>query len=107
MNFKMDVLADNGVPFRVVFLPFGESENYPAVRDGKPLVEFYDLRYKHTDDGQFVTRYNYDDLLDDHVPFRGLCLMGGVPNWTIDGDTYQLVYKWLHNFEIIPVHHHS
>lgn len=101
MNFKLDVLAENGVPFRVVFLPFGESENYPAINSGAPLVEFYDKRYGHTPDGQFVSRYELGSVLEQNR-FAGLNLNGGIPAWTVDGDSMSLVRKWLDTFEIVP-----
>jgi hypothetical protein len=104
MNFRIDVLAANGVPFRAVFFPFGESENYPCVKTGKPMVEFYDLRYKMgTPDGQFTgARYNLSDLFEDRKPFSGLILDGGVESWRIDGDTFEAVVRWLKSFEVLP-----
>lgn len=103
MNFRMDVLAENGVPFRAVFLPFGESENFPAVNTGQPMVEFYDKRYvNHTPDGQFTgARYNLSDLLEDRRPFSGLVLDGGVDSWRIDGDTFEMIARWLRSFEVL------
>jgi hypothetical protein len=100
MNFKLDLLAENGVPFRVVFLPFGESENYP-INSGAPLVEFYDKRYAHTPDGQFVSRYDLLSIMEQSR-FAGLNLDGGIPAWTVDGDSMSLVRKWLNTFEILP-----
>ncbi|AXG66315.1 hypothetical protein SEA_ANNADREAMY_232 [Streptomyces phage Annadreamy] len=104
MNFRIDVLAENGVPFRAVFFPFGESENYPSVNTGEPMVEFYDKRYvNHTPDGQFTgARYNLSDLFEDRKPFSGLILDGGVESWRIDGDTFELVVRWLKSFEVLP-----
>ncbi|QIN94747.1 hypothetical protein PP460_gp055 [Streptomyces phage Muntaha] len=100
--FKMDVLAENGTAFRVVFLPFGGSENYPAVKETEPLVEFYDLRYSHTPDGQFTgCRTTQEDILNRH-PFRELSLQGDVPAWTVDGDTFSTIHRWLRTFEVSP-----
>ncbi len=96
MNFKLDVMAENGVPFRVVFLPFGENMS------GAPLVKFYDRRYAHTPDGQFTGgRCDLSTILAGDS-FSGLNLYGGVPDWTVDGDTMHLVRKWLNSFEILP-----
>lgn len=101
-SFKMDVLAENGVPFRVVFLPWGTSENYPAAKSSVPTVEFYDRRYDHTPDGQFTGgRYTLDTIMEGNS-FSGLVLDTGSPNWRIDGDTMRLVRKWLNTFEIVP-----
>ncbi|AXH49350.1 hypothetical protein HWB76_gp050 [Streptomyces phage Blueeyedbeauty] len=107
MNFRIDVLAENGVPFRAVFFPFGKSENYPAVDTGEAMVEFYDYRYakggRFTPDGQFTgARYNLSDLLEDRKPFTGLILDGGVESWRIDGDTFEMIVRWLKSFEILP-----
>lgn len=88
--FKMDVLAENGVPFRVCFI-WGE----------KALVEFYDLRYDFTPNGQFTGARYYLDTLMEGNPFSGLMLHGGVDSWRIDGDTMQLIRKWLNSFEIV------
>jgi hypothetical protein len=101
-SFKMDVLAENGVPFRVVFLPFGDSENYPAAKSDVPVVEFYDLRYDFTPDGQFTGgRYRLDTIMEGN-PFSGLVLDTGSPNWRIDGDTMHIIRKWLNSFEVLP-----
>jgi len=102
-SFKMDVLAENGVAFRVVFLPWGTSENYPAAESDVPMVEFYDLRYSHTPDGQFTGgRYNFADMVKDYRSFAGLVLDGGIDEWRIDGDTMHMVRRWLHSFEVVP-----
>jgi len=94
-SFKMDVLAENGTPFRVVFLPFGNKFS------DKPQVEFFDLRYNFTENGQFVTRYNHETLLE-RDRFAGLDLMMGEPSWQVDGDTMSIVLKWLNSFEVVP-----
>jgi hypothetical protein len=44
------------------------------------LVAFYDTRYEHSNFGQFVSRYYIDTILKGTA---GLCLDGGVPEWTI------------------------
>lgn len=67
LEIVLDIVARNGTPFRVVYLPSGMSVGRPAAnkynRDRKPLVEFYDRRYEHTCYGQFVSCYNADTLL--------------------------------------------
>ena len=95
----LDVRAANGVPFRVVLLADGKSPNFPAndkynKRDA-PLVEFYDRRHPHTPDGQFVSRYYLDTLMDDAGSPVGLDLYGGVEAWTVDGKTMMFVRAWL------------
>jgi hypothetical protein len=63
---------------------------------GKPMVEFYDAHYEHTDFGQFVSRYYADTLLEgmDDAPGRGLCLDGGVPEWSVSGEALFRVQQW-------------
>jgi hypothetical protein len=63
-------------------------------KEQRPLVEFYDCRYEHTDLGQFVSRYYVETLLD-RQPDTGLCLHGGVPDWNIDVDAMNRVIHWL------------
>jgi hypothetical protein len=103
MNFRIDVLAENGVPFRAVFLPFSQSDSLGIMGTGKPMVEFYDLRYMHTPDGRFTgARYNVDGLLENRKPFNGLILDDDVESWRIDGDTMEMIARWLKSFEILP-----
>jgi hypothetical protein len=62
--------------------------------EDKPIVEFYDRRYPHTEFGQFVSRYYVSTLLED--PTGGLCLDGGNPNsWTVSADDMALVRAYL------------
>lgn len=107
---RLDVRAANGVPFRVVYIPVGEtSPNFPTVVvanvthltgiDGD-LVEFYDLRYPHTPDGQFVSRYYVDTLLRD-IRGHELDLDGGIDDWTVDADTMRVVLGWLRNQRLL------
>jgi hypothetical protein len=95
----LDVVAANGVPFRVVYLADGMSISRPAAgkynTDGHPLVEFYDRRYPHTPDGQFVADYRADTLLQGAEPGVGLLLQGDSPSWTVDGATMELIRFWL------------
>lgn len=60
--------------------------------DGKPLVEFYDTRYEHTDLGQFVSRYFLDTLAEGE---RGLNLDGGVPAWSVNESCMNRIRDWL------------
>jgi hypothetical protein len=95
-SWTLDVLADNGVPFRVLVVPTGSCPNHPSARkyyEGSPMVEFYDRRYDHTADGQFICRYNLDTMLER--PDAGLCLYGDEPSWTIDYHTMTLIHLWL------------
>jgi hypothetical protein len=96
-TWKLDVIAANDVPFRVLFTPTGSCPNHPAARryyEGGPIVEFYDRRYDHTPDGQFICRYNLD-VLTAPPHSGGLNLVGDIPAWSIDSATMILIQFWL------------
>ena len=59
----------------------------------EPLVEFYDNRYPHTQFGQFVSRYYVETILERDT--GGLCLDGGVPDWTVSADDMTTVRNFL------------
>lgn len=59
----------------------------------KPIVEFYDARYDHTPNGQFICEY-YLSTLQESDRFTGLNLNGGVPAWRIDQRTKGMVIDW-------------
>ena len=64
----------------------------------KPLVEFYDTRYPHTEFGQFVSRYYVETILNDdgYGPKDcGLILHGGVPEWTLSAKDMDTVRNFL------------
>ena len=66
--------------------------------EGKPLVEFYDTRYPHTEFGQFVSRYYVEIILGTDRYGRGtggLCLDGGVPSWTVSPRDMNTVRAYL------------
>lgn len=102
----LDVTADNGVPFRVVFLPDGVSQSRPAANkyltSAEPMVEFYDHRHikGFTPDGQFVSSYYASTLLgrDESDPLGGtggIDLYGGERSWSVDADTMVKVRAWV------------
>jgi hypothetical protein len=60
-------------------------------------IEFYDSRYPHTPDGQFITRYYVSTLsLKDYgrPQGSGLDLYGSEPDWKIDGRVFAMVRDW-------------
>lgn len=59
---------------------------------GKPLVEFYDTRYEHTNLGQLVSRYFIDTLTRGE---GGLNLDGCEPEWTIHRPCMHRIRDWL------------
>lgn len=99
---KLDVVAGNEVPFRIVFCPTGMSEGRPAAnkynKDDRPIVEFYDRRYDHTPEGQFVCCYYVDTLLNPEPSGGAFLLWTDVPAWRLDGATMAMVVTWLRRF---------
>jgi len=92
-TFKMDVVAENGIPFRVVVLVKGRSENFVTASMGeRSLVEFYDMRYSHTPDGQFTGHRIY---LHDAIVAPEFILDYGVEDWRIDSVTSRMVREWM------------
>ena len=95
----MSVLKVNshGIDFNVRIVNEGQNYglNEQLTHEKKdPLVEFYDNRYPHTQYGQFVSRYNLSTLLNRQEN-TGLCLDGGVSDWSIDSKTMKTVTSWL------------
>ena len=60
--------------------------------EARPLVEFFDTRYPHTDIGQFVSRYYVETLLGGK---DGLLLDGGIPEWRVSASGMDAVRAWL------------
>ena len=58
----------------------------------EPMVEFFDARHRHTDYGQFVSRYYVSTFMGGS---GGLTLYGGVLDWQIDAETRRLIKQWL------------
>lgn len=82
-----DFIAGNGVPMRVRIVYAGDTyglKNCLVHEDARPLVEFYDRRFEHTEHGQFISRYYLNSLLERG--YDGLLLDGGVPNWCVSAD---------------------
>lgn len=101
--FFLDVTAANGIPFRALAIPRSvEGPNRhraPAGRD-HALVEFYDRRFPiDGEHGQFTGGYyNVDTVLGRDGFGRGdggLCLHGGVPDWSLDEVTMSAVREWV------------
>lgn len=96
---RIDITGIQGTPMRVLLVPAEEVRpNHPDAKPAKEgLVEFYDGRYSHTPDGQFITCYYASTLKDSNagIPIGGLDLHGGEPSWKIDGRTMRLVLDWI------------
>lgn len=98
----LDIVAANGVPFRVLYLPAGtegpNAHRHPATSE-KATVEFYDRRYEHEAGlGQFVSSYYVDTALgtDGYGHGEGgINLAGDVADWTVDAAAMRIVRAWL------------
>lgn len=92
---RIDILSHTGHPMRAVLVPAGEAlPNHPKAKiEDKALIEFYDSRYPHTPDGQFVSRY-YLETLQRNDRRVGLILEGGIEDWRIDAETQAIVLDW-------------
>ena len=97
-TFEVRILRNGDKYGRANCLTWGE-EKYSTGGDG---VEFYDTH--NSEDAslwQMVSRYYIDTLLNDYstrapIPENeGLDLHGGVPKWSIDGNTMAKVRQYL------------
>lgn len=91
------VVSPTGRPFNVRLVHEGERYGRDGVLthdEPDPLIEFYDgARAGDWPDafsgnlGQFVSRYYLSTLAETTWWGDGLCLDGGVPEWTVAGDS--------------------
>lgn len=67
--------------------------------DKAPMVEFYDVRYPHTQYGQFVSRYYISTILSQDSRggeySNGLCLDGRVAAWHVSAEDMAQVVTFL------------
>lgn len=102
-----DFMTADGVPMRARIVRKGASYGREGAKSATDdTVMFFDTRYDHApmvgdpDDpsrernGQFVSSYYVDTLTEDNHQ-GGLDLHGGVPDWTIDAQTYADVHAWV------------
>ena len=100
---RIDIRGIKGTPMRVIYVqPGGKSPNYEAEPGRYGLVEFYDLRYNHTPDGQFITRYLPDTYMEGHDSGRGLDLVGYEADWKIGADTRLIIGQWINYLTYKP-----
>ncbi len=86
MEYTLDVVAENKIPFRAVV---------SKKTDREAIIAFYDRRYNHTENGQFTGASYYVNTLLEGDCVGGLSLYGGVSDWTLDSETYRIVRLWL------------
>jgi hypothetical protein len=88
--------------FNVRIVQEGESygRDFCLVHDeADALVEFYDSKQTHCGtDGQFVSRYYIYTLLGFEPGRIGLCLDGGIPEWSISPQGVREVQRYLRGF---------
>lgn len=89
MDQILDITADNGIPFRVVY---GHRTFRNGTKSTVKVVAFYDRRHPHTEYGQFIGDYDITTICN-HM--GGLDLYGGEPDWTMDDDSMRVVKTWL------------
>lgn len=92
------VNSENGRKWNIRIVDTGDNYglNDCLVNDDPAMVEFWDL--KHSEEGQFVSRYFISTLLDGECP-RGLCLDGGFPDeWSISAETMKEVVAFIKEF---------
>jgi len=69
--------------------------------DERPMVEFYDSRYPHSEFGQFIRRYYAGTLLGHEGffgghPDSGLCLDGGnADEWSVSVEDMDTVRRYI------------
>ena len=68
--------------------------------ESEPTIEFFDKTYIEgfTPLGQFVTRYNVEDLDDGWTRLLGLDLDGGVDGWHVSAQNVADAIAFAHSF---------
>lgn len=100
-TLQLDVVAANGVPFRIVYIPAGVAGPNPhrtPASSTRSTVEFYDARYSHTapdGHGQFTGGYYYTETVLERS--GGLTLDSGhSAAWSVDATTMdEVIRPWL------------
>ena len=93
MTPTIDVFGVNHTPIRVLLLL--KQYNNPLPTDN--LIEFYDARYNHTPNGQFISRYFLKTLTDnpDSIRQHGLNLYASIKDWAINPRTMSMILDWI------------
>lgn len=94
MAYRMDILGATGIGMRVLLVLKNEKCPNHNTHSEIDMVEFYDLRYDHTPDGQFIAAFFLDDLNDIRYTGKGLILLGSEREWQIDDRTKGMVIDW-------------
>ena len=104
MNIKSFTDLQTGIEWTIRIVKTGDKYGLEdcLINDAGTLVEFYDSRYRHTDCGQFVSRYQAGTIAGIA---GGLDLCGYEPDWTICASTINDIRGWLFDplFPIVEV----
>lgn len=93
---KVLVLRDTHLTWLVRLVEPGDTygKDFCLTNKGnEPYVEFYDIRYSHTDFGQFVQRYYKSSIMTEVA--SGLCLDFSEPEWAVSERCMDKVKEWL------------
>lgn len=99
-----DITNERGIPMRVRIVQEGQryglndalvysADDKHEPYNGDVLVEFFDRRYDHTPNGQFISRYYANTLL---AIKGGLNLCGGVSDWRLSMTHMWVVQAFIH-----------
>lgn len=91
------ITIDNKFTVRIVNEGDEYGRNFCLINDGEPLVEFYDVRYPHTEYGQFVSRYRKSTLIGagDRLVNSGLSLDGSSQEWSVTPNGMRQVVEFI------------
>ena len=95
-----DIPTKEITPFRIRVVMSGENygrDDCLNHEKSEPLVEFFDKRFPHTPNGQFVSRYYLETIMNIS---DGLNLDGGVDAWKVSKEGIYFVKEKLK--ELIP-----
>lgn len=91
---------DRGITFELRLINTGDryGRNNCLINDQAPMIEFWDTRYH-----QFVSRYYLSTLLkfdrwslsQRPLDETGLCLDGGIPDWSINAAAMRAPLQWM------------
>ena len=80
----IDFIAENKLTFRAVLQVFDYEPSQ---------VTFFDRRYDYAENGQQISTYNVETMLE--MSNGRLNLYGGVEDWQIGDEDVALVKKWI------------
>lgn len=75
-------------------LTLKENITFNVINDNG-IISFYDARFIEgfTEYGQFISSYFVSTFFERG--YSGLCLDGGIPDWTVSADGIEKVKQWV------------